>query len=535
MTERGNGGEPVSSRHAIPGNPNTKLGAVQVNMVDYKLFSIPDSAIDPQELLESRAASKRLLESLRTHTTFVPPNKDKTVADIELRSNEIGARLALMFQFGKPDDPFYKPFDLPLPKALRGQSATDLHDALRRIARVEPGGNIPNMVRNIAHVMGTSIAPRDLEIDLYSTKDSVFQEWMDSLPEETRARIRLTLISPPPRKGLHLQYDGSGTRVETLGIGTPMHSTIRDTQEHFANLISCNHVLVSESLTSLVNSDVFRAGYWEFQNPSSAFADQCPLETYNHMLNRGKHIPFIARNDGEMADYITSLERRRAAPTSEPPQRISFAPVFDGNRRIHTRSIADVTTSFQRYFACITPKPENELYFPISVSCAEHGGYHIACSTSGDKYVVYSSVPHHAGKGSERILSMIGNNDDIHIKHQLTMGAGDAVASVLSLTHLWDLQGAMRTFARKTDPLDARFIETASMIFVSLLSRVAGGVLYHSVRCDWSSIPKEAFAKIVQKTARKSLDLAGQTWKALPAITTARESDWDIDVAMWRL
>ena len=130
---------------------------------------------------------------------------------------------------------------------------------------------------------------------------------------------------------------------------------------------------------------------------------------------------------------------------------------------------------------------------------------------------------------------MLGKNTDIDINKQHTMGAGDSVATVLSLSHIWDLEEMMKRHAKKEHARDPRFFETAAMVFVSLMSRVAGDILYHSSRCDWSSIPPPVFRELVGKTAEKSLDKAMDLWKGLPSPQSTKDPEWDICIAAWRL
>lgn len=519
----------MGKHQEFPGSSRgTKLGAVQVNMVDYK-FGV---GIDSGDLRETKDAVRRLLDSLRTYTTFIPPGKDKTVADVTLVNNQIGEKLSLMLQFGKADDPFLKPFELPLPRQYRERSVKDLHEALKGMGRVDPGGNVPNMVRNITHIMQTPLVPRDMELLLHSTEEPLFLDCFQQLPGQIRERITLVMLDVPARKGLHLPYTSDQDKPGILGIGTPMHSTIRSIGPHFESLSDCNHILTSESLVSLVLNDPKRQQFREFQNPSTAFRAQCALESYNHVLNRGRHIPIITMNDAEMVEYVMSLEKRRAAPTSQD-QALSFSSPFDKDHNVSHPTIDSVSSSFQRYFACVTPKPYDSLNFPVSVSCGHRGGYHIACNSKGDRYVIFSSTP--SNTGSEKMLSVIGSNDDIAIDKQHVMGAGDAVASILSLTHLWDTEAVVRRYATSSCPLDDRFIETATMIFVSLLSRVAGEVVFHSDRCDWSSIPPDVFPHLIAKTAEKSLQSALHVWGRNGAPQKTQEHEWEIDIALWQL
>lgn len=505
------------------------LAAAQVNVVDYKF----GQDLLEADLEESREAVGKLLDSLRTNTNFIPKGKDKTIADISLNNQEIGTRLSLMLRFGKPDDPFFKPFDLPLPQQYRGRSVRDLHEALTGMCKVDPGGNVANMIRNMTHAMACEIVPSTMEIALYSTQEPIFQMWFEALPSEIRDRIHLTPLSTPARKGLHLPYPtGVQGETGTMGIGTPMHSTIREMEQYFPDIARANHVLTSESLTPLVNTQKLREQYQEFQNASSAFRQQCAIESYNHVLNNGHFIPIITNNDAEMKEYVASLQKRRSAPNSGPST-LSFSAPFDAERQLNMATVSDVSSSFEQYFTCITPKSYNKLSFPVCVSCGSQGGYHVACTQSGERVIVFSSIPH--SEGATKILAPLGGNSEIQLSKQHTMGAGDSVATVLSLSQIWDTEGMMRQFARKTDPLDPQFIETATIIFVSMLSRVAGELLFHSNKCDWSSVQKNEMQHYIQVTAAKSLDMAQSMWKGLPSPQTARDADWNIDVAMWKM
>jgi len=74
----------------IPGHTgNTRIGAVQVNMVDYKF----GEGLSDDDLQESREATRRLVLSLYEHTNFIQRGKDKVTADIKLEGVEIGIRL----------------------------------------------------------------------------------------------------------------------------------------------------------------------------------------------------------------------------------------------------------------------------------------------------------------------------------------------------------------------------------------------------------------------------------------------------------
>ena len=523
----------------IPGSANTTLGAVQVNVVDYKAF-VDTTDITDGELDAVRKVSRTLIDNLRTFTTVMTPGDDKVATNIRLVNTEIGENLTLELEIGKMDDPFLKRFVLPLPQKFQGRSVADLHGALSNISQVQPGGNVPNMIRNMVHLMRANLLPPDTQIQLYSTDEPLFRSWFDTLDPSIRNRIALTFMEVPARKAFQVQYNSDKPGgIGTLGLVTPMHSTINKLHAHFDGLTDCNHVLVSESLGGLVN-DRNRATYREFQNPSSAFRQQCPLESYNLMLNKGR-IPFISMNMGEMDGYLRSIETRRAlgsaassSSDAEKKPESSFSQPFDDARELNDATVKLVTEAFNRYFTCITPNPEEQIYFPISVSCDAFGGYHVVCTPDGKRYAIFTSTPQ--GNGAENMLNMIGHNEDIRLSTKRTMGAGDSVASILSMVHLWDIQKVIGNLRTKRHPLNPKFIEMASTIFVSLMSRFAGEMLYHSDRCDWMSVPPEIFPAVMRKTAEKSLNLAAESWNKIdrkPEVM--REQDWDIDIAMWQL
>ncbi len=468
------------------------------------------------------------------------PGEDKVGTEMVLANTEIGQMLHLSLLLGNKDDPFTKVLDLPVPKKYRGQSVRNLHEALATISQLQPGGNVPNMVRNMAHAMRSKILPKEMEMLLYTTDEPVFQEWFSGLPEETRSRINMQIMSVPSRKGLHLPYTSDlPGGVGTLGLVTPMHSTIREMNASMGQLSSCNHVLVSESYGQLV-TEQYRL-YREFQNPSTAFREQCALDNYSLMLNGGR-IPIVSLNDGEMAKYLKSIESRRGlftGPSTDDdaerkPKQPSFGQPFDLHRKLNKATTDLTTESFNRYFSCVTPHPEPQTYFPLSVSCGHFGGYHIACTPDGNRYVVFSTTP--INQGAEKMLKIIGENEDIKLETTRTMGAGDSVSSVLSLVHLWDVDKMMSQMRSANHPITPKFIEIAGIIFTSLLSRFAGEILYHSNRCDWMSVPPEKFSDIIAVTAKKSLNLAAEIWNTVDQDpVAAREKDWNIDIAMWQL
>lgn len=526
----------------FPGRANSQLGAIQVNVVDYKLFT-DTTGISDQELQAIRDYSRKLIDALRTYTTFMTPGDDKVSTNIKLEPQEDKRKLRLNLHLGVGDEPFIKPVTLPLPEKFHGRLQEDsLHEALAAISTTQPGGNVPNMIRNITHVMKGKILPPDVRVLLHSTEEPVFQAWFDALAPEVRERITMHSMDIPPRKGVHLPYSSDlPGGIGTLGMITPMHSAIQVMRGQMANLARCNHVLVSESLGQLVSPEY--RGYKEFHNPSSAFREQCALENYNLMLNGGR-IPIVSVNDEEMVKYLASIESRRALHASlshtggdegeRKPKKPSFGYPFDEHRKFNDATAALATESFSRYFACIPPQIETETYFPLSVSCGPYGGYHISCTPDGKRYVIFTSTPQ--GEGVQKMLDIIGPNEEITIETKRTMGAGDAVSSVLSLAHLLDIEQMMGQLKSPQHPINAKFIEIAASIFVSLLSRFAGEILYHSNRCDWMSVPPEKFRDIITATARKGLGLAAEMWNRIdPKPTIAREPEWNIDVAVWQL
>ncbi len=134
------------------------------------------------------------------------------------------------------------------------------------------------------------------------------------------------------------------------------------------------------------------------------------------------------------------------------------------------------------------------------------------------------------------MLDLVGKDTEISLDIKRTMGAGDSVSSVLSMAHLWDMEELMGQMRESGHPIDTKYMEIAGTLFTSLLSRVAGEILYHSNRCDWMSVPPEKFREIIAVTAKKSLDLAADLWNQVDQKPTiAKEQEWDIDLAMWQL
>jgi len=439
---------------------------------------------------------------------------------------------------GKHNDPYIKPFDLPLPQQYRGRTVANLHEALSGMSRVDPGGNVPNMVRNITHVMGTNIIPKDMELQLYSSEEPLFQQWYDNLSAEVRDRIRYTGLSVPSRKGLHLSYAKEGGKLGTLGIGTPSRSTIHEMEPYFEDLLSCNHVIVSESLEHHVKTPEARRTYRELHNPSTAFREQSAIESYNHALNGGEHVPIVSLNDEEIVDYIESIIKRQDSPASlssetTPKETLSFESPFDQNGNLNGANIAIVDESIQRYFSCIRPREEGTLNFPLCVSCGAKGGYHVACTIKGKKFVIFSTTPNE--EGAKKILDIVGESETISLSHQKVMGSGDSVATILSLSHIWDIPEYMHMHAKKNHPSDPKFIDVASMIFLSLLSRCSGEILFHSLGCDWRSVSHQAFEHLVETVAKKSLNQATLIWRNIAKPHTVQEPDWGINIAIWEL
>lgn len=503
--------------------PNgVKLGTVMQVMTDFK---VSPEYLDP--------AVQNIVGKLRQEANLHQFTKgDKLPAHLRWRAGEplqLSGKLPIELYGGALGE-FIRPMAIPLSDKAPNGEVQSLEHALQLISRTDPGGNAPNEMRNLVRLMEGGVGPEHLH--LFTSSDALFEEWLQSVQGPVRDHIAVTRLSFASRMGVHLPYRLT-ERNGTLGISSPADTTRGPIRPHFADLLSCNHVIVSEGLGREIQASGMEEGHslQQKMNPSSGLRADCALDAYEY-VQAGGPPPFATMNDEETDFYIRVLKGRVEGVDPEKLDPIPFPSPFGTGAEISESAVMRANASFNEYFQYVPHRESETLQFPLNVSCGGRGGYH-AAMVRGRHYLVFSTVPEEHGVA--KLLDLAGNPHGIHKETERSMGAGDAVGALLSLANAWDateLLGEYAVQAGRQTP-DERYLHIAGIVFVSLLSRIFGEYLFHTERTDFTEIPAERIRHIVDFAAQQALLVADQVWNAGPRPKVAKVEDLGIKVALW--
>lgn len=158
------------------GVENTKIGAVLVNITDYKPFT-DLSDVSVSEIEAVRLVVRKLRDALHDKH-FIRPGQDKVTARLSIQEwKSEDQYLVILLSLGEDDDDaFARRLKIPLPSKYWRSSALDLFDALAEISTLEPGGNVPNMIRNLMHALRSGVLPLESSIHLFSSSLSDLEQ-----------------------------------------------------------------------------------------------------------------------------------------------------------------------------------------------------------------------------------------------------------------------------------------------------------------------------------------------------------------------
>lgn len=509
----------------------TKVGAIMQAMTDFK---IRPECLDP--------LIHETILRLRSDSDYHQFGKgDKLPANMRLRRAPVHLPDVMPVElYGGALGEFRRDLDIPLmSSSVPRQEVNTIEEGLKKISTMGPGGNTPNEVRNMVHLMAAGVGPEQLH--LYSSSDFLFEEWLQSLPPAAHERIHLTKLSLASRIGVHFPYRGADHKGVlqngTLAISSPAESTRDAIRLHLQELLVCHNVIVSEGLGRQILETQLQGREKLVQkiNPSSALRGDCAVDAYEY-IQKGGYPPIATMNDEEADFYIRTLKGRVEDKNPEKLDPFFFPSPFGAHGGVNDMAVDAASQGFNEYLRYIPAPHTEQLLFPLNISCGKQGGYHLA-HCGGKHYVVFTTTPHRAG--AQFLLDTVGNPPGIQMGTALSMGAGDAVGTLLSLTNrVWDVEELMGEYAKKSQKhhsVDEHYLRVASMIFVSILSRILGEYVFHSEKTDFTDVPPGSLRNIVNYAAEQALAATEPVWHVGPVPKQSAVEELGINVALWEL
>lgn len=509
----------------------TQIAAVMQTMVDYKL---DETKINIADLIGPVAD----LRADYQHHGFGKGDKLATNVDLP-RGGHAKLKGVLPLELtGGALGKFHRYLDIPINhKRVPLRNVRTLHGGLSRICRMYPGGNAPNETRNMVQFMEAGIGPQQLE--LYSSTDALFEQWYRSITPAIRDRVHRTILQMddggkkvqlPSRMGLHLPCGDNGT----ISIANPATSTVPYIRDQLQSLLEYDQVIVSEGLcrAMLASRLKGRKNLVQKINPSSAFRGDCAIDAYEYCRSGGAS-PIVTMNDDEFDYYVRCIKGRIEEEEPEKLDPIPFLSPFDDDGALDHGRVRVANNGFNEYFRYIrTPRTPN-LTFPLNVSSGKRGGYHVAVK-DGRLFVAFSTTPHTAG--TRKLLRVAGDPPGVGMRIKKSMGAGDSLGALLSLANVWDTEEFIAQHAAETCKklLSGDQKRAAAILFISILNRYIGELLFHTEKCDLSDVAPAKLRDVVLYAADQAIRASGAVWNVgqKPKVGAV---EGGMKVAIWEL
>ncbi|MFA6038891.1 MAG: hypothetical protein WCV62_05155 [Candidatus Peribacteraceae bacterium] len=456
---------------------------------------------------ELEQAMGKLLRGVKKHK-FVPGNK----ISAELQPREVNAEGVLVADLagGKLNSDLDVRITQSFPLHLEGyEGPMDIESIFSRVegARIDDGGNVQNQVVDMALVVAFSNIQQlldDVHKRLVLTVASSGDPF-DKLPLHLKNRVKgvvdVHTLDLPGRVAVQVPWV-DGAEHGTLGITSEARESkaaveklIQECDEfrkafHVATCFATTDSLF-EQLEKFAEPD-----YCYIINASTAFRTRVAEQSY-------KRAVLLPMNEGEAADVCRVLLLRA---TDEEQERPPFPSPFKPNGyEVDTEALRQLDVSldvFRTYLPFDRQIKRGSFAAPISFG--PKGG--LIVGVGHEDLACFTTIPN--PDGETRILKDYCEPSDVVMGREFEMGAGDAVASMVTLFQAIDPQLYIKPFMEEGEGNNRQFINLVSTIFLSVLSRIVGNLAVRNRQTNLSNVRPDAFTSIFEDVAQESITLA---------------------------
>jgi hypothetical protein len=351
-----------------------------------------------------------------------------------------------------------------------------------------------------------------------------------SLPADLAASLHQLIdvyrLDIPDRLANHVPYDADG-QTGTLVIASEPSRT----NGTLAKLLTeeAGFAAAFRKATCFVSADPIydqlpgsaTPPYRTVVNASTAFRSLTAAESYNRAV-------LLPMNNGEASDVCKLLLQRGLEEELENIERPPFpSPLTTSGEAIDPAGLKDLDRSidlFTRYIPLCRPG------FTCPISFGEQAG--LIVGAGHETHACFTSTP--SPQGERAIIEAFGDPARVLWDRTYEVGAGDAVATVITLFNAFRPQTFLAAQMKEREKENWQLSELAATVFVGLLGRLAGAFLVRTQDTYWSNIRPEVFPALLDEATVTALDIARCMVKRLQAPAIGEATRWGIKVVVWR-
>jgi len=397
--------------------------------------------------------------------------------------------------------------------------------------RVDDGGNIQNMVINTA-LAALCTRRRNGEaavrLTIASSSDP-FSRMKPDLGDALRGVCELFPLDVSDRFAIQVPWradDQAGTLAitsEPQRTGEAVRKLCRESREFRRAMESATCIVSSDPIYDQLHSSV-KPPYSYVINASTAFRSLVAAESYGRTA-------ILPMNNDEASDVCKLLLQRGLEEELGKIDRPPFPPpLTPSGDAIDQDGLRELDHSVEMLLRYIFPhKNHGRPSFTCPISFGPYGGMLIG--VDHESFACFSSTP--SSDGERALINEFGKQE-VDWARKYEVGAGDAVAAVITLFNAIDPGLLIVAHMRDREHTDRQLRQLACTIFVSVLGRIAGNFLIRTPRTYWDNVRSDGLLALVDQVARESLCLARTIVRKVHAPVVMEIKRWGIHVVLWR-
>ncbi len=486
---------------------------------------VRDIKLPPNGALETHMGT---LRSLLRERSFIPG--DKVPAEItptRVADGDVIANLSGRFLSSGPGTELHIAQHFPLGlQDYRGPMDVESLFSSVKGARVDDGGNIQNMIVNMALALVDCEEFRGkIHLTVASSSDPFAR-----MPESVAARLRdvckVYHLPLPDRICIHAPWERDG-HSGTLAIASEPERTDRalekllETEPAFAKAFARATCFVSSDCIHRQLETAATPPYVELVNASTAFRSLVAAESYSRTV-------LLPMNNGEASDVCKLLLQRGLEVELEKIERPAFPPpLTTSGDEIDWEALQQLDESIDRFVSYI---PLRNHSYTCPITFGADGG--LLIGSGQNQIACFVSTP--SLEGEKRLVEEFGNSDQIDWGRVHEVGAGDAAAVPIAFFNTIDPRVIIKPYLEGREPRNAELSDFASTLFVNLVARIAGAFLVRTVDTHWSNVRSGGFHSILIEAAREAVSVARGNVKRLSHPVLCEVKRWGMKVVVWR-
>lgn len=407
--------------------------------------------------------------------------------------------------------------------------------------RIDDGGNIQNMIRNLLSIVAddalrTFLASNNSEVQVtIASSSDPFVKVPKALADRFRAISTSYPLNLPDRFAVQTPLKVAG-QEKTLAITSEAKKTggaleqLVGSDPRFADACQRATCFVSSDplFAQLQQRNFTQPPYTYLLNSSSAFRTDAATQSYNQCV-------LLPMNNDEAAEFCRILEQRKLDMELGKIQRPPFpSPFMPNGKDVDRDALVQLDRSTEMLRAYIPLKRHiHRLGVTSPITFGKEGG--LVVGTGHDEVACFTSTPHPDREMS--LLTEFGDEALVERNRRYEVGAGDGAATFFLFFAAVDPLIFIQPHLQGREGENRPLLEIASTVLVNVLSRIGGNFVVRNQETNWSNIRPDAFFTLFREAAQESLAVARKMVLGFTSgqVAQAAIERWGIQVLVWRL